>query len=115
LRQRRQLNPGQIFLDGRMGGRLADEQEMAARGQHGLADRLAGVEVVAEIDGISIGTMHLAKGLEFKAVAVIACDDEVLPLQSRIESATDEVELDDVYGPNASSSMSRAPAHAIGC
>jgi len=46
---------------------------------------------------ISIGTMHLAKGLEFKAVAVMACDDEVLPLQSRIESVADEVELDDVY------------------
>jgi superfamily I DNA/RNA helicase len=30
-------------------------------------------------------------------VAVIACDDDVLPLQSRIESVADEVELDDVY------------------
>ena len=48
-------------------------------------------------DRISIGTMHLAKGLEFKAVAVMACDDDVLPLQSRIESVADEVELDDVY------------------
>lgn len=46
---------------------------------------------------VSIGTMHLAKGLEFKAVAVMACDDEVLPLQSRIESVADEVDLDDVY------------------
>jgi superfamily I DNA/RNA helicase len=46
---------------------------------------------------ISIGTMHLAKGLEFKAVAVIACDDDVLPLQSRVQSVADEVELDDVY------------------
>jgi superfamily I DNA/RNA helicase len=41
--------------------------------------------------------MHLAKGLEFKAVAVMACDDDVLPLQSRIESVAHEVELDDVY------------------
>jgi superfamily I DNA/RNA helicase len=48
-------------------------------------------------DQISIGTMHLAKGLEFKAVAVMACDDEVLPLQERIESVADEVDLDDVY------------------
>jgi hypothetical protein len=29
--------------------------------------------------------MHLAKGLEFRAVAVMACDDEVIPLQSRME------------------------------
>jgi hypothetical protein len=48
-------------------------------------------------DRVSIGTMHLAKGLEFKAVAVMACDDDVLPLQERIETATDETELDDVY------------------
>jgi UvrD-like helicase C-terminal domain/AAA domain len=46
---------------------------------------------------ISIGLMHLAKGLEFKAVAVMACDQEVLPLQERIETVTDEVELEDVY------------------
>jgi hypothetical protein len=36
-------------------------------------------------------------GLEFKAVVVMACDDDVLPLQSRIESVADEVELDDIY------------------
>jgi len=46
---------------------------------------------------ISIGAMHLAKGLEFKAVAVMACDDDVLPLQDRIESVADEAELDEVY------------------
>lgn len=46
---------------------------------------------------VSVGTMHLAKGLEFKAVAVMACDDGVLPLQSRLASVADETELDDVY------------------
>ncbi|RCK28750.1 DNA helicase [Thalassospira xiamenensis] len=46
---------------------------------------------------IAIGSMHLAKGLEFKAVAVMACDDDVLPLQSRIETIADIPELDDVY------------------
>jgi superfamily I DNA/RNA helicase len=46
---------------------------------------------------MSIGIMHLAKGLEFKAVIVMACDDVVLPLQSRVEAVADEVELDDVY------------------
>jgi hypothetical protein len=48
-------------------------------------------------DRISVGLMHLAKGLEFRAVAVMACDQEVLPLQERIETVTDEVELEDVY------------------
>jgi superfamily I DNA/RNA helicase len=45
----------------------------------------------------SISTMHLAKGLEFRAVAVMACDDEVIPLQHRIETAADSSELEDVY------------------
>ena len=45
---------------------------------------------------VTIGTMHLAKGLEFRVVAVMACDDEVLPLQSRVEAVTDPSDLDDV-------------------
>lgn len=46
---------------------------------------------------ISVSTMHLAKGLEFRAVVVMACDDEILPLQSRIEAITDETDLQEVY------------------
>jgi superfamily I DNA/RNA helicase len=46
---------------------------------------------------VSIGTMHLANGLEFKAVAVMACDEDALPLRSRIDAAADEAELEDVY------------------
>lgn len=45
----------------------------------------------------SVGTMHLAKGLEFRAVAVMACDDEVLPLQSRIEEVGEDSDLKEVY------------------
>ena len=46
---------------------------------------------------VSISTMHLAKGLEFRAVVVMACDDEVIPLQERIESVSDMADLEDVY------------------
>lgn len=46
---------------------------------------------------VSIGTMHLAKGLEFKAVFVMACDDEVIPDQERIETVADETQLNEVY------------------
>ena len=48
-------------------------------------------------DRVSISTMHLAKGLEFRAVAVMACDDEVVPLQERIENVADEADLEEVY------------------
>jgi mRNA-degrading endonuclease RelE of RelBE toxin-antitoxin system len=45
----------------------------------------------------SVCTMHLAKGLEFRAVVVMACDDEVIPLQERVEAVTDEVDIEEVY------------------
>ena len=55
-------------------------------------------ERVEAISGYaSIGTMHLAKGLEFRAVAVMACDDEVIPLQSRIETVGEDSDLKEVY------------------
>ena len=46
---------------------------------------------------VAVGTMHLAKGLEFRAVVVAACDDDVLPLQARIERVGDHAELDEIY------------------
>jgi mRNA-degrading endonuclease RelE of RelBE toxin-antitoxin system len=46
---------------------------------------------------LSIGTMHLAKGLEFRVVVVMACDDEILPSQERIESVGDDADLKEVY------------------
>ncbi len=46
---------------------------------------------------MSISTMHLAKGLEFRAIVVMACDDEVIPLQERIASVADDADLREVY------------------
>lgn len=46
---------------------------------------------------VGIGIMHLAKGLEFKAVAVIACDADVLPLKERLDAVVDEADLDEVF------------------
>jgi hypothetical protein len=60
---------------------------------HKVLDK--GLDVVS--GKLSIATMHLAKGLEFRSVAVMACDDEVIPLQERIESVTDDSDLEDVY------------------
>jgi len=68
------------------------------------AVRAAGLQA-AELDhaadapagSVAIGTMHTAKGLEFRAAVVAACDDEILPFQSRIEAVADEADLEDVY------------------
>jgi superfamily I DNA/RNA helicase len=46
---------------------------------------------------VSVCTMHLAKGLEFRAVVVMAWDEEVMPLQERIESVADDADLEEVY------------------
>lgn len=55
-------------------------------------------ENIATTSGhVSISTMHLAKGLEFRAVAAMACDDEVIPLQERIDMVADESDLEEVY------------------
>ena len=40
--------------------------------------------------------MQLAKSLAFKAVTVLVCDDGLSHLRSRVETAADEAELDDV-------------------
>lgn len=46
---------------------------------------------------VPVGTMHLAKGLEFRAVVVMARDDEVIPLQERIEMVADDSDFAETY------------------
>jgi superfamily I DNA/RNA helicase len=89
------IKPAEIGIFVRTHTELARARTAAATASHEVLELSERGEDPAE--RISIGIMHLAKGLEFKAVAVMACDDEMLPLQSRIEAVADEVELDDVY------------------
>jgi superfamily I DNA/RNA helicase/mRNA-degrading endonuclease RelE of RelBE toxin-antitoxin system len=63
----------------------------------GLAFKVLDEHVETVTGHVSIGTMHLAKGLEFRAVIVMACDDEVIPLQERIETVGDDADLQEVY------------------
>lgn len=46
---------------------------------------------------IAISTMHLAKGLEFQSVAVMALDEDIIPSARRIESLSDESDIKDAY------------------
>lgn len=80
VRSEAQLNRARAAVDrADMAFRILDEHVETANGH------------------VSIGTMHLAKGLEFRAVAVMACDDEVIPLQERIETVGDDADLQEVY------------------
>lgn len=54
-------------------------------------------KIEVEPERLAISTMHFAKGLEFRAVAVMACDDEVIPSQERIERVADDADLEEVY------------------
>ena len=52
----------------------------------------------SQVGAVNVTTMHLAKGLEFRAVVVMACDDEVVPLQARIAAVGDQGDLqEEVY------------------
>lgn len=79
--------------------RSADELERACAAvkKAGLLYKILDETVQTTEGYVSISTMHLAKGLEFRVVVVMACDDEVLPLQKRIETVADIVDLEEVY------------------
>jgi len=59
-----------------------------------------GVVLNYKLDGddssINYGTMHLAKGLEFRSVAVMACDENVLPLRERVKLFTEDADIEEV-------------------
>jgi hypothetical protein len=54
-------------------------------------------KVEVEEGAVAISTMHFAKGLEFRSVVVMACDDDVIPQSDRIESVADDADLEEVY------------------
>ena len=69
----------------------------SAINETGIAARILDEHVATANGQASICTMHLAKGLEFRAVVVMGCDDEVIPLQERIEAVGDDGDLQEVY------------------
>lgn len=73
------------------------DRAQAAVKAAGLPFKILDEHVETATGHASISTMHLAKGLEFRAVAVMTCDDEVIPLQERIETVGDDADLEEVY------------------
>ncbi|UTH47586.1 AAA family ATPase [Loktanella salsilacus] len=72
-----------------------------------LAMGIASTEIVilvrtygrqADFDGLGVHviTMHDAKGSEFRAVAIASLDQKILPDESRLLSAKDEAQLDEI-------------------
>jgi superfamily I DNA/RNA helicase len=79
--------------------RSSDELDRAKRAveEAGLRFRVLDENVETTSGFVSISSMHLAKGLEFRAVVVMACDDEIIPSQARIETVADDSDLEEVY------------------
>ena len=79
--------------------RAPEQVDRAARAANAarLKSERIGLNTEIPAGHVGIGTMHSAKGLEFRAVAVIACDDDVIPLESRLMEITDDADLEDVY------------------
>ena len=73
------------------------DRAQAAVKRSGMAFKVLDEQVETGSGHISISTMHLAKGLEFRAVVVMAGDDEIVPLQERIETVGDDADLKEVY------------------
>jgi superfamily I DNA/RNA helicase len=73
------------------------ERADAAVKEAGIAFKILDEHFETTSGHVSISTMHLAKGLEFRAMVVMACDDEIVPLQERIETVGDDADLQEVY------------------
>ncbi len=78
-------------------GIMENEIGIFVRAPEALGRARAAAEASDIAGSATIALMHLAKGLEFRAVVVMACDEDLLPLQSRVTDAADEGELDDIY------------------
>ena len=51
----------------------------------------------SSINQFTVCTMHSAKGLEYRAVIIMACDSNVIPNSNRLEQSGDESELEEIY------------------
>jgi AAA domain/UvrD-like helicase C-terminal domain len=77
--QARDIEPGQIAIFGRTRQAVRERAEPALA-QIGLTGRWLAPDSDLATEAVAVGTMHAAKGLEFRAVALIGCDAQHLPL-----------------------------------
>jgi superfamily I DNA/RNA helicase len=89
------LAPHEIAIFART-RRIGDDFAQALRAAGGAVQVLSedGDADDAAAPGVVVGTMHRAKGLEFKAVLVVACDARRMPNAYVLEQLTDPVERD---------------------
>jgi superfamily I DNA/RNA helicase len=82
------MSPKEIAIFARTESVLHDRAEPALDAA-GLKGQLLNEDDPPNQDAVSLGTMHRAKGLEFKAVAIVGCDAGLLPLRSVLDGLVD--------------------------
>jgi hypothetical protein len=97
----RGYRPNQIAILGRT-RRALDESAKRAIQQAGLASHWLSPETDLSDGAVSLGTLHAAKGLEFRAVALVGCDANHLPLRSIVGKATTMEEREIIEAREAS-------------
>ncbi|MCD6224006.1 MAG: DNA helicase, partial [Deltaproteobacteria bacterium] len=92
---KKRLMPHEVGIFVRSESELS--RSIAAVEKTGIPFKVLDDNIETTSNYISISTMHLAKGLEFRSVVVMACDDEIIPSQKRIETVSDDTDLEEVY------------------
>ncbi len=107
------IQPHEFGVFVRSTGQLERAQDAVK--EAGLPFKILDERVETTSGHVSISTMHVAKGLEFRSVAVMACDDEIIPLQERIEAWATMRTYKKFTTRSATSSTSHAHAREIIC
>ncbi|QQS53293.1 MAG: AAA family ATPase [Candidatus Competibacteraceae bacterium] len=85
------FSPRDIAIFCRSETRLKERAEPALQ-QCGLAGHYLSDEAPPTDAHVSLGSMHRAKGLEFKIVIVMGCDEDMLPRASVLSELVDEAD-----------------------
>jgi len=89
--------PGDIAIFGRSEAVLRDRAIPAVK-QCGVSVHNLKDDEIAPDGCVSIGTMHRAKGLEYKAVVVMGCEEGLIPLRTvlrKLEDPADREEFEE--------------------
>lgn len=82
----RGVAPGEIAIFARTRRALQERAEPALK-RTDMSSTWLVPDKAYESGKIILGTLHSAKGLEFRAVAIVACDDSQVPLQAALDLA----------------------------
>jgi hypothetical protein len=89
------IRPSEVGVFVRGTGQM--ERAQAAVKESGYPCVILDDKLTSNFGSVNVATMHLAKGMEFRAVAVMACDDQVIPSSERISLVGDAGDLKEAY------------------